>query len=116
MSVKCTTRCGTDGLSIFAGRTLKAGHIDRGLFAVSSEGILPQGGFLSPLLSNIMIHEFDAWMEAKYLNRKIRKDRWAWNAPLRLERTGNGTLRLPIDGFVFLEHRIIRKEGRSWKH
>src|SRR5664280_457924 len=30
---------------------LKAGHIDRGLFTASSEGV-PQGGVLSPLLSN----------------------------------------------------------------
>ena len=48
---------------------LKAGHIDRGLFRASSEGV-PQGGVLSPLLSNIMLHEFDAWLETKYLNEK----------------------------------------------
>jgi RNA-directed DNA polymerase len=59
-------------------RFLKAGHIDRGLFIASSEGV-PQGGVLSPLLSNIMLQEFDSWLEAKYLNRKARKDRWAWN-------------------------------------
>ena len=59
-------------------RILKAGHIDRGLFTASSEGV-PQGGVLSPLLSNITLHEFDAWLEAKYLNKKVRKDRWAWN-------------------------------------
>ena len=47
-------------------RILKAGHIDRGLFRASSEGV-PQGGVLSPLLSNIMLHEFDVWLEAKYL-------------------------------------------------
>ena len=43
-------------------RFLKAGHVDRGLFVASSEGV-PQGGVLSPLLSNIMLHEFDAWLE-----------------------------------------------------
>ncbi|KZL26320.1 Group II intron-encoded protein LtrA [Pseudovibrio sp. WM33] len=59
-------------------RILKAGHIDRGLFRASSEGV-PQGGVLSPLLSNIMLHEFDMWLETKYLNKKARKDRWAWN-------------------------------------
>ena len=59
-------------------RLLKAGHVDRGLFVASSEGV-PQGGVLSPLLSNIMLHEFDAWLEAKYLSAKARKDRWAWN-------------------------------------
>lgn len=59
-------------------RYLKAGHIDRGLFTASSEGV-PQGGVRSPLLSNIMLHEFDMWLEAKYLSDKARKDRWAWN-------------------------------------
>ena len=39
-------------------RILKSGHIDSGLFKASSEGV-PQGGVLSPLLSNIMLHEFD---------------------------------------------------------
>jgi group II intron reverse transcriptase/maturase len=59
-------------------RILKAGHIERGLFMAASEGV-PQGGVLSPLLSNIMLHEFDIWLEAKYLNKKARKDRWYWN-------------------------------------
>lgn len=49
-------------------RFLKAGHIDRGLFTASSEGV-PQGGVLSPLLSNIMLYEFDMLLEAKYLNK-----------------------------------------------
>ena len=66
-------------------RILKAGHIDRGLFRASSEGV-PQGGVLSPLLSNIMLHEFDLWLEAKYLNKKARKDRWAWNFGIKKER------------------------------
>jgi group II intron reverse transcriptase/maturase len=55
-------------------RFLKAGHIDRGLFVASSEGV-PQGGVLSPLLSNIMLHEFDVWLERRYLSQKARKDR-----------------------------------------
>lgn len=66
-------------------RFLKAGHIDRGLFVASSEGV-PQGGVLSPCLSNIMLHEFDAWLDAKYLNKKVRKDRWAWNVGLQMGR------------------------------
>ena len=77
-------------------RILKAGHIDRGLFAASSEGV-PQGGVLSPLLSNIMLHEFDVWLEAKYLNRKARKDRWAWNFGIQQERP------------------ITVRENRQWK-
>ncbi len=59
-------------------RIHKAGHVDRGPFFAASEGV-PQGGVLSPLLSNIMLHEFDCWLDAKYLNKKARKDRWAWN-------------------------------------
>lgn len=26
-----------------------------------------------------MLHEFDQWIEAKYLDKKVRKDRWSWN-------------------------------------
>ena len=77
-------------------RFLKAGHIDRGLFVASSEGV-PQGGVLSPLLSNIMLHEFDAWLEAKYLNDKARKDRWAWNFGIQQGRS------------------VAVRENRQWK-
>nr|WP_246789839.1 reverse transcriptase domain-containing protein [Bradyrhizobium sp. CCBAU 51765] len=62
LSDVCGDECRTGGLLIFW-RFLKAGHIDRDLFTASSEGV-PQGGVLSPLLSNIMLHEFDAWLEA----------------------------------------------------
>ena len=34
---------------------------------------------MSPILANIMLHEFDAWLEANYLSDKARKDRGAWN-------------------------------------
>jgi RNA-directed DNA polymerase len=75
---------------------LKAGHVDQGLFVASSEGV-PQGGVLSPLLSNIMLHEFDAWLEAQYLNGKARKDRWAWNFGIQQGRP------------------ITVRENRQWK-
>jgi RNA-directed DNA polymerase len=75
---------------------IKAGCVDRGLFRAASEGV-PQGGVISPLLSNIMLHEFDAWMERNYLNKKVRKDRWAWN-------------------FAILKQRPIAvRENRQWK-
>lgn len=74
-------------------RFLKAGHIDRGLFTASSEGV-PQGGVLSPLLSNIMLHEFDMWLEA---SNKARKDRWAWNFGIKQGRP------------------ITVRENRQWK-
>src|SRR5882724_2949656 len=75
---------------------IKAGCVDRGLFRAASEGV-PQGGVISPLLSNIMLHEFDEWMEANYLSKKVRKDRWAWN-------------------FGILKRRpIALRENRQWK-
>lgn len=77
-------------------RFIKAGCVDRGLFRAASEGV-PQGGVISPLLSNIMLHEFDEWMEANYLSKKVRKDRWAWN-------------------FGILKQRPIAvRENRQWK-
>jgi RNA-directed DNA polymerase len=77
-------------------RFLKAGHVDKGLFRAASEGV-PQGGVISPILSNIMLSEFDQWLEAKYLSKKARKDRWAWN-------------------FGILKCRPIAvRENRQWK-
>ena len=77
-------------------RFLKSGHVDRGLFCAASEGV-PQGGVISPLLSNIMLNEFDQWLEAKYLNKKARKDRWAWNFGIQQGRP------------------IAIRENRQWK-
>ena len=48
-------------------RIIKAGHVDEGLFRASTTGV-PQGGVISPLLSNIMLNEFDQWLEGKYLS------------------------------------------------
>ncbi|WP_425411716.1 reverse transcriptase domain-containing protein [Marinobacterium litorale] len=59
-------------------RFIKAGHIDAGLFRAASEGV-PQGGVISPLLSNIMLNEFDQYLHQHYLSGKARKDRWYWN-------------------------------------
>jgi RNA-directed DNA polymerase len=66
-------------------RMIKAGHVDQGLFRAASEGV-PQGGVISPLLSNIMLHEFDQWLDAKYLSGKARKDRWYWNDSIKRQR------------------------------
>lgn len=77
-------------------RFIKAGHIDRGLFCAASEGV-PQGGVISPLLSNIVLNEFDQWLEARYLNKKARKDRWAWNFGIQQRRP------------------IAVRENRRWK-
>jgi group II intron reverse transcriptase/maturase len=77
-------------------RFIKAGHVDKGLFRAASKGV-PQGGVLSPLLSNIMLNEFDQWLHAKYLNAKARKDRWAWNFGIQQRRP------------------ISIAQGRQWK-
>ncbi|MBO6544748.1 MAG: group II intron reverse transcriptase/maturase [Alphaproteobacteria bacterium] len=66
-------------------RIIKAGHVDRGLFRAASEGV-PQGGVLSPLLSNIVLNEFDQWLEGKYLSPKARGDRWSWNDSIKRKR------------------------------
>ena len=66
-------------------RFIKVGHIDKGLFTAASKGV-PQGGVISPLLSNIMLNEFDHWLDVKYLSKKARKDRWYWNRTIQDQR------------------------------
>ena len=62
-------------------------------FRAASEGV-PQGGVISPLLSNIMLNEFDQYLHERYLSGKARKDRWYWNNSIqraevrRSEKTG----------------------------
>jgi len=77
-------------------RFMKAGHIDRNLFCATSQGV-PQGGVISPLLSNIMLNEFDQYLDLLYLSKKARKDRWYWNRTIQDERP------------------IAAKESRQWK-
>ena len=64
---------------------LKAGHVDKRLFFAAHNGV-PQGGVISPLLGNIMLNEFDKYLENRYLSRKARKDRWYWNDTIKRER------------------------------
>jgi RNA-directed DNA polymerase len=44
-----------------------------------------------------MLHEFDSWLENKYLNKKARKDRWSWNFGIQSQRP------------------ITKLENRQWK-
>lgn len=67
-------------------KTVKAGHVDVGLFRATSEGV-PQGGVISPLLSNIMLNEFDQYLHKRYLSGKARKDRWYWNNSIQRGRS-----------------------------
>lgn len=75
---------------------IKAGHIERNLFCATSQGV-PQGGVISPLLSNIMLNEFDQYLEQCYLSKKARKDRWYWNNSIKRGR------------------KPARDEGWQWK-
>lgn len=52
----------------------------------TSEGV-PQGGVISPLLSNIMLNEFDQYLHERYLSGKARKDRWYWNNSIQRGRS-----------------------------
>lgn len=67
-------------------KTIKAGHVDVGLFRAASEGV-PQGGVISPLLSNIMLNEFDQYLNKRYLSGKARKDCWYWNHSIQRGRS-----------------------------
>lgn len=64
---------------------IKVGHVDKGLFCAASRGV-PQGGVLSPILSNIMLNEFDQYLERNYLCKKARQDRWYNNYSIKVGR------------------------------
>ncbi len=63
-------------------RFLRAGHVDAGVFQVSSAGV-PQGGVISPLVSNIMLNELDRHMEATYVGAAARNVTRGWNASVK---------------------------------
>jgi retron-type reverse transcriptase len=63
-------------------RFLRAGHVDAGIFQMSSAGV-PQGGVISPLLSNIMLNELDQHMERNYVGAGARNEARGWNASVK---------------------------------
>ena len=75
---------------------LKAGHVDKRLFHAAHDGV-PQGGVISPLLGNIMLNEFDTYLENRYLSTKTRRARESWNDSVKRKRP-----------------KAI-EEGREWK-
>jgi group II intron reverse transcriptase/maturase len=84
--MKCVRkRIGCQRFNKLLWRFIKAGHIERNLFCAASEGV-PQGGVLSPMLSNIMLNEFDQYLDKCYLSKKARKDRWYWNHSIKVGR------------------------------
>ncbi|HIF9438525.1 TPA: group II intron reverse transcriptase/maturase [Photobacterium damselae] len=78
-------RISCNGFNTLLWRFIKAGHVERNLFCATSEGV-PQGGVISPLLSNIMLNEFDQYLNQRYLSKKARKDRWYWNHSIKIGR------------------------------
>jgi group II intron reverse transcriptase/maturase len=65
-------------------RFIKAGHIDRNLFCATTRGV-PQGGVISPILSNIMLNEFDQYLDKCYLSKEARYARNYWNRTVQSE-------------------------------
>lgn len=95
-------------------RLLKAGVIDQGRYYPTPTGT-PQGGVLSPLLTNIYLHEFDRWWWEKYGKLTLSQ-----KAKRRKEGVGNCILTRYADDFVILcngpraEVERLREEARQF--
>jgi group II intron reverse transcriptase/maturase len=93
---------------------LKAGVIENGHYQSTSEGT-PQGGILSPLLTNIYLHEFDRWWWDKYGSLSLYQ-----KAKRRKQGLGNCILTRYADDFVILcngprtEVERLREEARQF--
>lgn len=84
--MKCVRkRMSCNGFLDLLWRFIKSGHVERNLFCATHQGV-PQGGVISPLLSNIMLNEFDQYLHQRYLSKKARKDRWYLNNSIKIGR------------------------------
>jgi RNA-directed DNA polymerase len=77
-------------------RMLKAGVIENGQYQPTLEGT-PQGGILSPLLTNLYLHEFDRWWWEKYGQLTLYQ-----KAKRRCAGIGNCILTRYADDFIIL--------------
>lgn len=57
---------------------LKAGVMEEGQFSPTYSGT-PQGGIVSPLLANVVLHEFDLWMEQAHQANPPRESPQAYS-------------------------------------
>lgn len=88
-------------------RFLESGVMIGGLFEVSSEGT-PQGGPLSPLLSNIMLHELDIELE----RRGHRFCRYADDCNIYV-RSKRSAERVMSDISRFIENELLLKVNKT---
>ena len=94
-------------------RMLKAGVTEKGQYQPTLEGT-PQGGILSPLLTNIYLHEFDRWWWQNYGLLSL-----AEKAKRRKQGLGNCILTRYADDLVILcngpraEAERLREEARQ---
>jgi RNA-directed DNA polymerase len=79
---------------------LKAGVMEDGLFEKTDTGV-PQGGTVSPLLSNVYLHELDKWAEKKWNITVVEQN--------KNRRHGRGNYRLVrfADDFVVMSNDTI---------
>jgi group II intron reverse transcriptase/maturase len=69
----------------FMGQMLKAGYLENWKYNVTHSGT-PQGGVISPLLANILLHELDEWIEDDLIPQHTRGEERADYMPWWSER------------------------------